>query len=306
VLHTTDGGATWRADTVPGAAALDFRDVHALDERRAWVLSSGEGRASTIWHTADGGRTWSLQYTNPDSAGFFDAIAFWDDRRGIVLGDPVGGRFVVLLTEDGGRTWARVPPERMPPARAGEAAFAASGTALVAQGSGEAWFGTGGGGAGRVFRSTDRGRSWDVVETPVPAPGPSSGIFSIAFAGARLGVAVGGDFGRAADSGDVVARTADGGRTWTAGARMEPPGYKSAVVVVPGSGGGSGGGALVAVGLTGTGVSRDGGATWSGVDRERWHAVSFAAPDAGWVVGPDGRVARWSGPALRRAGGGSQ
>src|SRR5947209_7804604 len=30
VLRTTDGGRTWRADTVPGAGALDFRDVHGV------------------------------------------------------------------------------------------------------------------------------------------------------------------------------------------------------------------------------------------------------------------------------------
>src|SRR5215471_18783306 len=32
-VRTTDGGATWRAATVPGAADLDFRAVRAVDER---------------------------------------------------------------------------------------------------------------------------------------------------------------------------------------------------------------------------------------------------------------------------------
>jgi hypothetical protein len=57
---------------------------------------------------------------------------------------------------------------------------------------------------------------------------------------------------------------------------------------------------LVAAGLSGSGVSRDGGATWAALDALRWHAISFASPDAGWIVGPDGRIARWSGPAAPR------
>src|ERR1700692_953239 len=40
-LATTDGGATWHAGTVPGAEALDFRDVHAVDARTVYVLASG-------------------------------------------------------------------------------------------------------------------------------------------------------------------------------------------------------------------------------------------------------------------------
>lgn len=295
VLRTVDGGTTWRADTVPGASALDFRDVHALDARTAWLLSAGDGRASTIWKTQDGGSSWRRVWANPDTTGFFDAIAFWDARNGIAFGDPVGGRFQILVTNDGGESWARVPDAAIPPARTGEAAFAASGTALVVQGPRDAWIATGGGGKGRVFHSEDRGGSWTVVETPVPAPGPSSGIFSIAFSDRRRGIAVGGDFTRPTEPGDVVARTDDGGRTWRLAGRAAPPGYKSAVVAVPGTGGR----AWVAAGTSGSGVSRDGGETWQAVDDRRWNALSFAAPGAGWIVGPEGAIARWSGPPLQ-------
>ncbi|HEU4566116.1 MAG TPA: hypothetical protein VFS05_15755 [Gemmatimonadaceae bacterium] len=297
VLRTTDGGATWRADTIPGAGALDFRDIHALDADTAWVLSAGDGAASTIWKTADGGRTWRRTWANPGPGGFFDAIAFWDAQHGIAVGDPVGGRFQVVLTDDGGESWHPLPDDALPPALPGEAAFAASGTALVVHGAAEAWLGTGGGRVARVFRSIDRGRSWTAAETPVAAGGSSSGIFSLAFADARHGVAVGGDYAKPAEPGDVIARTDDGGRSWRLAGRAAPPGYKSAVVAVPGTAGR----ALVAVGLTGSGLSLDGGEHWTAVDGEAWHAASFAAPDAGWVVGPQGRIARWSGSALRAA-----
>ena len=51
MLRTTDGGATWQPRPVPGAEALDFRDIDAIDERVASVLSIGPGNASRIYRT---------------------------------------------------------------------------------------------------------------------------------------------------------------------------------------------------------------------------------------------------------------
>ena len=38
-----DGGATWKAGAVAGAEQLDFREIYALDQRTAYLLSSGPG-----------------------------------------------------------------------------------------------------------------------------------------------------------------------------------------------------------------------------------------------------------------------
>ena len=46
VLRTVDGGRTWEARPVPDAAQLDFRDVDAISDRVAYVLSIGNGPAS--------------------------------------------------------------------------------------------------------------------------------------------------------------------------------------------------------------------------------------------------------------------
>src|SRR5262245_32130334 len=77
-LKTIDGGATWQAGSVPGAEALDFRDVEAFDAKNAYLLSIGEGEKSRIYKTGDGGQTWQLQFTNRNPKAFFDAMAFWD------------------------------------------------------------------------------------------------------------------------------------------------------------------------------------------------------------------------------------
>ena len=54
---------------VPGAEALDFRDVDAFDDKIAYVLSIGPGEASRIFKTRDGGASWDEQFRNRDPEG---------------------------------------------------------------------------------------------------------------------------------------------------------------------------------------------------------------------------------------------
>ena len=291
VILTTDGGKTWRARPVPGATDLDFRDVHAVDARTAYLLSIGEGEKSRIYKTTDGGGTWALQHTNHDPKGFLDAIAFWDPDHGLALGDPVDGRYTLLTTDDGGTTWTKGKGEGMPPALPNEGAFAASGTCLVIQGERDAWFGTGGGKTARVFRSRDRGRTWTDHETPLRADSPTSGIFSLAFRDSDHGVVVGGSYDQPDRKGRVAATTEDGGTTWKLVNSQEPGGFRSAVAFVR-RGDPLG---LIAVGPSGSDASNDGGRTWQPLGTTGFHAVGFTGPDAGWAVGEDGRVAKFKG-----------
>lgn len=288
--RSIDGGRTWHVDSVAGAAALDFRAVHALDARRAWLMSSGDadkGQAR-IYRTTDAGAHWSLVYTTEQKGVFLDALAFWDAQHGVALSDPVDGHFFLLTTNDGGGTWTRVPPERLPVTLPGEAAFAASGTCLTVDGQTDVWIGTGGGATARVFHSTDRGRTWTVAETPMHAGNASSGIFALAFRDARHGVAVGGDYQLVHGGFPNVALTDDGGLTWHVAKGPLPSGYLSGAAYIPGTG------HVIAVGLAGTALSLDGGESWKMVDTVPYNAVRFAAAEAGYAVGPRGRVARWS------------
>ncbi len=289
-VRTTDGGATWKGVVVPEAAGLDFRDVHAVDARTAYLLSIGAGELSRVYKTTDGGATWARSYRNPDPRGFLDAIAFRDADHGLALGDPVDGRFVVLATVDGGRTWARTPASGMPEALPGEGAFAASGTCLVVDGRGHAWFATGGAARARVFRSSDDGQTWAVADTPIRAGNPSSGVFSMAFSDDGHGVAVGGDYRRPDEAGGNLATTSDGGQTWTAAAGPRPSGFRSAVAYVPGRAGPT----LVAVGPSGSDLSEDGGRTWRTLGPGGFHALGFAHPGVGWAVGEGGRIGRFA------------
>jgi photosystem II stability/assembly factor-like uncharacterized protein len=277
-------------DSIPGAQALDFRDIAARSATRAWAMAAGpaEQNQAQIYRTDDASR-WTRQLALTDSGIFLDALAFWDDQHGIAMSDPVKGRLFILTTDDGGATWARVAAENAPPVLAGEAAFAASGTSLAIEGTSNVWIGTGGASRARVFRSTDRGRTWSVADTPVHAGSSAAGIFSIAFSDAEHGVVVGGDYTKPKGVFDNVALTEDGGRSWRLAKGPLPQGYMSGVAYVPSTSGRS----LVAVGLGGTALSNDRGESWTMIDTVGYNSVAFATRDAGWAVGPRGRIVRW-------------
>jgi photosystem II stability/assembly factor-like uncharacterized protein len=283
-LRTTDGGATWRAGVVRGAADMDFRAVYALDQDTAVLLSTGQGQASRVYRTNDGGESWTVVYTNGDPAGYFDAIGFWDEAHGILLGDPVKGRFTVMTTVDGGVTWHR---EKGPSAGSKESAFAASGTCMTTRGTREAWFSTGGVGGARVFHTTDGGQTWSVAKTPMRNDSADAGIFSLAFASGSRGIAVGGDYKQEKDSSGNVAVTEDGGKLWSGPTGTPPAGFRSAVAyVTPRK-------MFVAVGPSGSDVSVDGGKSWTPAGTAGYNAVSFTAEGAGWAVGPAGAIAKF-------------
>lgn len=288
-LKTINGGATWQVHVVPGAEGLDFRDVQGINARMAYLMSAGTGEKSRIYKTTDGGSHWTLQFTNPDPKGFFDALAFWDAKRGIVLGDPVDGQFTILTTDDGGEHWTRQPT---PPALANEGAFAASGTCLIAMGRREAWFGTGGPAAARVFHSTDAGGTWNVATTPIRNDGASAGIFSLAFSDSQHGVATGGDYAKPAETSHNIAITTDGGRTWTEPQGTPPSGFRSAVAFV------RNGHMWIATGTSGSDVSYDRGQNWKRFDDSAFNALSFVSSKAGWAAGPKGALSRFRQPVV--------
>jgi photosystem II stability/assembly factor-like uncharacterized protein len=284
---TTDGGETWRAGVVPDADSLQFRDVYALDDRIAWLLAAGDGDRSRIYHTRDGGRSWTMQFRNTEARAFFDCLDFWDERRGLAFSDAVDGRFVVLTTSDAGRTWMRVPDAALPAARAGEGAFAASGTCVITGPRGRAWISTGNAAPeSRVLHTSDYGRTWSVFLTPLSAA-EGAGAATISFRDTLRGIIMGGPLGQPNERGDWAAVTGDGGRTWTLGGRPAMAGAVYGVSYVPHTS------ALASVGPGGMDWSTDDGASWSRLDTLAYWSVGFARRGrAGWAVGPTGRITK--------------
>ncbi|MBJ3807252.1 oxidoreductase [Streptomyces flavofungini] len=286
VLRTTDGGASWRNVSPPGAEGLEFRDVEAFDGRRAVVLAIGEGEASRVLRTDDGGATWTESFRNTDAKAFYDCMTFFDRRHGLALSDPVNGKYRILSTADGGRSWKVLPDRGMPKAQEGESAFAASGQCLVNSGSRHVWLATGGAARARVLHSADRGLTWTVTDAPIPGGDPARGVFGLAFRDRAHGIAVGGDYRADQQSPRAAATTTNGGRTWRPAAKPVPA-YRSGVTWLPHSRR-----TALAVGPTGTDLTTDGGRSWRTVDGGSYDTVDCARDLGCWAAGEKGRVAR--------------
>lgn len=290
--RTLDGGATWETGVVPGADTLQFRDVHAHSAELAWLLSAGPGEMSRIYRTDDGGASWRLQWTNPEPAGFYDCLDFWDEDVGVVYGDAVEGKLRILRTVDGGASWTILSADALPRAQTDEGGFAASGTCLVTGSEGHAWIATGNARLARVLHTEDWGESWTVFDTPIPG-GEGAGLFSVSFLDPLHGAIFGGDLGEAADDGPTPPRVAvseDGGASWDPAGQPVFEGAVFGGAWVPGSDPP----AMLAVGPGGAAWSSDAGRSWTHADSAAYWGLGFVSPEAGWLVGPDGRVTKIS------------
>ena len=290
VLRTTNGGKIW-TDVTPALSvnetlALQFRDIHAFNRHHAVALTIGEGDLSRIYSTHDGGASWTATFTNTDPAAFYDCIAFANATYGLALSDPVDGAFRLLETHDAGDSWRVVDDANVPPALAGESAFAASGTCIEAA-AGRWYVASGGVSPGRIYRSSDA-KSWNVTSSTLSGSA-ASGVFSVRFRDAKHGVAVGGDFEHPdATNGTIAAWSDDGGATWQP-ACTPPGGYRSGAAWLSRKGKG----VVVAVGPTGSDVSVDGGKNWRTFSNASLDAVE-CVKGACWASGV-GIVAKLEG-----------
>jgi photosystem II stability/assembly factor-like uncharacterized protein len=285
VIRTIDGGEKWDVITVPDAEKLDFRDIEAFDANTAYILSIGNGDSSRIYKTLDGGKTWKMQLKITNKEVFLDALACLDRDTCLVVSDPVNERFRFCATDSGGDagSWGElyIHEDEYPLAIDGEAAFAASGTCLIA--SGRSLFLVSGGSSARVFRSINGEAPWKLSDTPISAGSASTGIFSIAMLDAKNGVIVGGNYEKPDEAKDNLAFTTDGGETWKL--RKGLTGYRSGVTYINRS-------TIVAVGTNGTDMSRDGGRTWRRFGSENLNVVQSKGKKATWAAGPNGLVVK--------------
>ena len=281
IMRTTDRGATWQDVTPPGSTGLQFRDIEAFDAADAVAMSIGNNPTDfRMYVTHDGGQTWAITFVNAEPTAFYDCMSFFNHKDGLAVSDPPDGvHFRVIATHDGGMSW-HITGLQMPEAP-GAFAFAASGECLTTDHGHRAWFGTGGSEAS-VFRSDNRGVTWTKAPTPIEF-GPSAGINGLAFNGQQRGIAVGGDFAAPTASPNSFANTVDGGSSWFLPA-FAPAEYRSGVTWVDGH-------TAIAVGLSGSDVSSDSGATWQRFDEGSLDTVDCASPTACWASGAAGRVA---------------
>jgi len=273
--HTSDGGNTWTSATLTSAAnASNWSCITAVDENNAWAMfNKTTGAGGSVWHTSDGGTTWTQQGAGQIYAGstsFPDVMNFWDADTGVAVGDPLNGEFEIYTTVDGGATWTAVNGDSIPDPISGEYGF----TRSIAVYKNVIWFGTN---MGRLYKSTNRGLSWNVYDTGLS----SDGIYQIVFIDEENGYVELYDGTGAFVS---LLRTTDGGNTWTDISPSANFFVYYGLCYVPKTTN-----TLVSAGydpitfVYGSSYSLDGGDTWTTIDDSVIHlAVSFYDNITGW------------------------
>ncbi len=236
VWHTTNGGAAWTGSEPIDASDLgvsDFfapSDLHFVDAQTGWFLAHlGVGMNHdyiAVYATTDGGANWAPvlgpQSEGPQSCGK-TGLRFVDAQNGWLTGDCQGvapGLFL-YRSADGGATWQSA--ELPPPASAADLftrSDAGCGTNSLTLFGAQAVtlavnclilstepIGT----QAFVYASTDRGASW------VSHPAPSRGL---SFIDPQTGWALPLTFGFNPPPFEL-ARTTDGGATWTPMAEVD-------------------------------------------------------------------------------------
>ncbi|MDO6819357.1 oxidoreductase [Zobellia sp. 1_MG-2023] len=229
-----------------------------------------------LYKTGENGRM-ELVYTEEGESVFYDAMTFWNDTEGIAIGDSMDGCLSILITRDGGNTWEKLPCSQLPSGIEGEGAFAASNTNIKVIGD-KTWIATT---KSRIYFSGNKGKTWQIQQTPIQSEAETQGIFSIDFYDENLGVAIGGDFTRPEINSGNKALTIDGGKTWQLMADGQNPQYKSCIQFVPGSKGNG----LMAIGFTGISYSADRGATWTQLSDEPFYTLRFQNTKVAYAAG---------------------
>ncbi len=176
ILHTTDGGSAWEAQTV--ATSRDLESIFFVDTNRGWTV----GDSGNIFHTNNGGTSWNLQTSGTPKD--LKSVFFIDATTGWAAGDAAA----ILKTTDGGGQWAVISGIVFLDFNSIFFADASNGWAV-------GWNGT-------IIRTADGGATW----TNQILPDDFSGRFnSVFFVDVNNGWAVGDD---------IIIRTSDGGTTW--------------------------------------------------------------------------------------------
>lgn len=233
---------------------MEFRSI-AQNKDNIFVLNVGN--PARLYKISKNNLSISLVYLETNEKVFYDSMQFWDKNDGIAIGDPTTDCLSIITTKDSGNSWQKIPSDNLPKTVDGEAAFAASNSNIIIK-KNKVWV-VSGGKKSRVFLSANKGKNWQVFETPIVQGESMTGIFTADFYDEKTGIIAGGNYEKPEQNFGNKAITIDGGKTWKLIAENQGFGYASCVQFVPKSKGNQ----IVSVGATGIFYSVNKGQTWN-------------------------------------------
>lgn len=248
---------------------LKFKSIAVQDSLVYLLHPTRPALVYKLKYHSEGAESIEAVYTQEEKEVFYNAIAFWDSEKGILVGERENSDCLAIVrTMDAGATWQEIPCSSLPSLEKGEQLFASSNSNISVYGS-NIWIATGGTKA-RVFYSDDYGETWAVHTTPFVQGEEGAGIFSIAFADAKHGVAIGGKWKNKTFNAGNKAYTDDAGKTWKLFANKEYPGLQEQVVFVPNTSNKT----IVAVGEGGVAFTSD-AKEWKQLSDQSFEHISF-------------------------------
>lgn len=259
IYRTSDGGNSWHTVlfsddtyTVEDAAWIDANTGYAL------LFNSG------LVRTANGGRNWQQLYPSPPGLPT-GPVLFSSATDGVGVGTPglLGTPGAIVATRDGGRHWSETGTL---PKAASQQLVRSTAATLWALATSPTYAN----GDVRLFRSVDRGHSWQLMKTLRNAH-----YASLSFPSASVGFLAAGN-GR-------LYRSRNGGRSWSVTSHLT--GVNALGFLTPQLG-------FALAGSPGTPASlmttRDSGSSWhtAGPDLPGARAISLATlgPRDAWVA----------------------
>ena len=217
---------------------------------------------------------------------FYDSMEFWNENEGIAVGDFTENCISIIITRDGGNNWNKLDCTVFNQIIEGEGFFAASDTNISIIGN-KTWIASGGKNS-RVYFSNDKGRTWEIFNTPVLQGESTTGIFSMDFYDQNNGYAIGGDYTKPEIDSLNKIFTVDGGKTWKTIADNMSPGYRSCLQYFPKSNGKK----ILVVGYKGIDYSNDYGNTWRNFSDESYYTFRFLNDSIAFAAGK-GKISKF-------------